>query len=151
MNIKVERTSTENADFKILEKKLDEELYTIYGDIQKKSFSPYNIVKDLRTIIIYDTNNPIASGCLKFIDNDLAELKRMFVTPENRGKGISKRVIKELEKWAIDCNIKTLVLQTGVKQNVAINLYMTMGYVKIENFEPYVTDTNSICMKKDLL
>ncbi len=98
MNIKVVRTSTENADFRILEKKLDEELYTIYGDIQKNSFSPYNIVKDLRTIIIYDTNNPIASGCLKFLDNDLAELKRMFVTSENRGKDISKIVINELEK-----------------------------------------------------
>jgi len=149
MNYTVERTTTENINFRILERKLDDELNKIYGEVQD-NYLPHNIVKDLKTIIIYKIENPIACGCLKFLDNDLAEVKRVFVSSENRGKSIAKIVVKEIEELAIESGIKTLILQTGMKQKAAINLYQSMGYNIIENYEPYVDDINSICMKKAL-
>jgi len=149
MNYIVERTTTENINFRILEKKLDDELNKMYGEVQD-NYSLHNIVKDLKTIIIYEIENPIACGCLKFLNNDLAEVKRVFVSSENRGKSIAKIVVKEIEKLAIESGIKTLILQTGMKQKAAINLYQFMGYDIIENYEPYVDDINSICMEKAL-
>ena len=146
MNYKVERTNTENSNFRALEKKLDEELCKIYGELPSN-----NIVKDLKTIIIYDAEEPIASGCLKFIDDNLIEVKRVFVSSEHRSKGISKIVMKELEKWASESNIDILILQTGIKQKVAINLYKTIGYVTIDNYGPYVNDINSVCMRKTMI
>lgn len=146
MNYKVERTNTENSNFRALEKKLDEELCKIYGELPSN-----NIVKDLKTIIIYDAEEPIASGCLKFIDDNLIEVKRVFVSSEYRSKGISKIVMKELEKWASESNIDILILQTGIKQKVAINLYKTIGYVTIDNYGPYVNDVYSVCMRKTMI
>lgn len=146
MNYKVERTNTENSNFRALEKKLDEELCKIYGELPSN-----NIVKDLKTIIIYDAEEPIASGCLKFIGDDLIEVKRVFVSSEYRSKGISKIVMKELEKWASESNIDILILQTGIKQKVAINLYKTIGYVTIDNYGPYVNDVYSVCMRKTMI
>ncbi len=101
--------------------------------------------------VFYDVEKPIACGCLKFIDNDLVEIKRVFVSSEYRSKGISKIVMKELEKWASESNIHILILQTGIKQKVAINLYKTMGYVTIDNYGAYVNDVYSICMKKTMI
>ena len=145
MNYKVERTNTEDSNFRALEKKLDEELCKIYGELPSN-----NIVKDLKTIIIYDAEEPIASGCLKFIDDNLIEVKRVFVSSEYRSKGISKIVMKELEKWASESNINSLILQTGIKQKVAINLYRAIGYVTIANYGPYVNDAYSVCMRKTM-
>jgi len=146
MNYKVERSSTEAPDFRTLEKRLDEELCKIYGELPTN-----NIVKDLKTIIIYDVEEPIACGCLKFLGDNLIEIKRVFVFQEYRSRGIAKIVMKELEKWAGESNIDTLILQTGIKQEVAINLYNAIGYVTIENYGPYVNDTDSICMKKTII
>lgn len=150
MSYKIERTTTENSDFKILEQKLDDELYQIYGEMQN-NYSSHNIVRDLQTIIAYEDNNLVACGCLKILDTDLAEVKRVFVCQNNRGKGISEIIVKEIEKLAIESKIKTLILQTGSKQNAAINLYKKMGYTIIESYGPYVNDNNSICMKKTLV
>jgi putative acetyltransferase len=149
MNYKVERTNSGNPNFRALERKLDEEMSAIYGEMQSK-YTPHNIVTDLKTILVYYGLSPIACGCLRPIGNDLAEVKRVFVTPENRGKGISKIVMKELERWAVDCNIKALILETGSKHKAAISLYKSIGYGRIKNYDPYIGDTNSICMKKTL-
>ena len=143
MSYKIERTTTENSDFKILEQKLDDELYQIYGEMQN-NYSSHNTVRDLQTIIVYEGNNLVACGCLKILDTDLAEVKRVFVCQNNRGKGISEIVVREIEKLAIESKIKTLILQTGSKQNEAINLYKKMGYTIIDNYGPYVNDSNSI-------
>jgi len=42
------------------------------------------------------------------------------------------------------------VLETGIKQHEANNLYKNTGYEIIENYEPYIGNTNSVCMKKAL-
>lgn len=149
MNYTIEITNTENINFRVLEQKLDNELYEVYGEMQS-NYSSHNTVKDLKTIIIYENENPIGCGCLKLIDDSLAEVKRVFVSSENRCKGIAKIVVKEIEKLAIENNIKILVLQTGVKQRAAINLYKVMGYKIIENYGPYIDDANSVCMEKVL-
>lgn len=147
MNYKIERTTTDNISFRILEKELDNELHKIYGEIQN-NYSTANTVLNLETIIIYESKKPIACGCLKPLENGLAEVKRVFVSTENRGRGIAKIAVKEIEKLANESNIKALILQTGIKQKAAINLYTSMGYNIMENYGAYVNDANSVCMKK---
>lgn len=149
MNYKIERTTTDNISFRILEKELDNELHKIYGEMQN-NYSTANTVQNLETIIIYESKKPIACGCLKPLQNGLAEMKRVFVSAENRDSGIAKIVVKEIEKLAIESNIKALILQTGIKQKAAINLYTSMGYSIIENYGPYINDENSVCIKKIL-
>ncbi|AVK50312.1 hypothetical protein AXY43_21195 [Clostridium sp. MF28] len=147
MNYIVKRTTSEDVDFEFLEKQLDEELFEIYGEMQN-NYSSHNTVRDLKTIIIYDDKKTIGCGCLKFLDYDLAEVKRVYVSLEDRGRGVAKIIVKEIEKLAIENNIKNIILQTGSRQKAAVSLYESMGYRLTENYGPYINDSNSICMKK---
>lgn len=84
-----------------------------------------------------------------FRDGD-AELKRMYVVPAQRGKGWSRRMLAELESTAALAGHKRLVLETGTKQSEAIGLYLSCGYVQIENFGVYRCDPDSRCYGKEL-
>ncbi len=75
-------------------------------------------------------------------------MKRVYVSLEYRNRGVAKIIVKEIQKLAIESNIKNIILQTGSRQKAAVNLYESMGYKLTENYGPYVNDSNSICMKK---
>jgi putative acetyltransferase len=72
------------------------------------------------------------------------------VRRENRGKGIAKMILTELERWAAENGNKTAFLETGIKQYEAISFYTNFGYKRIENFGQYIGNANSICMNKVL-
>ena len=74
----------------------------------------------------------------------------MFVAPEARGLGLAQKVLKELETWAIELGYSISVLETLYKQQAAISLYQKVGYVIVDNYEPYVGLENSVCMKKQI-
>ncbi|MDB2138954.1 hypothetical protein [Clostridium butyricum] len=56
-----------------------------------------------------------------------------------------------MEKLGKRKGYKYALLETGIKQYEAINLYKNIGYQIIENYQPYIGNTNSVCMKKELL
>jgi putative acetyltransferase len=79
-----------------------------------------------------------------------AELKRMFVLPEARGRGIAAELIGALEDFATSNGIRVVQLETGPLQYAAIRLYERSGYRLIPNFGKYVGDSNSVCYEKAL-
>ena len=93
-----------------------------------------------------------ALGMVALIDNSdgTAELKRMFVTPAARGRGIAAALIRSLETVAADAGTRTVRLETGPLQHAAIRLYERSGYRPIPNFGKYVGDPNSVCYEKAL-
>ena len=110
-----------------------------------------NVIEDNRTVIVgYLHDIPIASGCFKEIGQNSIEIKRMFVTQTQRGKGFSKNILSALEKWAQELGYSVARLETGKGQPEAIGLYEKAGYVVTENYGPYIGIENSICMKKKM-
>ena len=78
------------------------------------------------------------------------ELKRMYVRPVFRGRGLSRLVLAELESRAASAGLTRLVLETGVRQPEAIALYRSAGYVPIARYGPYVDEESSVCLARDL-
>jgi len=76
------------------------------------------------------------------------EVKRMFVLPEFRGKGIATKILVELENWAKELLYNKCVLETGKRQPDAIALYEKNGYLKIPNYGQYANMENSVCFEK---
>jgi GNAT superfamily N-acetyltransferase len=74
----------------------------------------------------------------------------MYVKPESRGRGISRRILSELEKWAAELGYTDSVLETGNLQAEAIHLYHRSGYSEIPNYGNYEGTETSICMRKKL-
>jgi GNAT superfamily N-acetyltransferase len=74
----------------------------------------------------------------------------MYVIPEARGRGLSRRLLATLEIHARNMGYLSLRLETGVRQPEAIRLYESAGYDHIPRYGVYVDDVHSVCFKKRL-
>lgn len=92
---------------------------------------------------VYDPAEP------EFEEGDV-ELKRMYVAPGARGRGLARRLLAELEERAAAAGHKRILLETGNRQPEAIALYRSAGYSGIPAFGPYRGDPDSVCFAKQL-
>ena len=146
----LKRTSNSEPDFKSLISQLDKYLSIVNGE-QDTFYAPNNVLDPLDTAVIaYYDGKPVGCGCFKKFDHESVEIKRMYVDPEIRGKGIASAVLNELEKWAKEKGFTQTVLETGKKLDDANALYYKQGYQIIENYGQYAGIENSVCMKKAL-
>jgi GNAT superfamily N-acetyltransferase len=144
------RTTSEHEDFQKLVLQLDAFLRMIDGE-DHGFYAQYNSSNLLKNVLVaYDENIPIGIGAYKEYDGETVEIKRMFTFPQQRGKGIAKAILTELENWAKEEKYTNAILETGVELKVAISLYQKMGYQVIENYGQYIGVENSICLKKQL-
>ncbi|MFJ8852097.1 GNAT family N-acetyltransferase [Streptomyces sp. NPDC102437] len=109
-------------------------------------------------LLAYDAlDRPVATGGWRtqdrndegYSDGD-AELKRMFVIPEGRGKGLARRILAALEEDARAAGRVRMVLETGDRQPEAIALYVSSGYAPCEKFGHYRMYESSRCYAKPL-
>ena len=146
------RCDCSNENFIGLTKCLDAELDSIYGRLQRGFYNQFNTVSDIPTAIVaFDGDMPVGCGCFKSYGDRAVEIKRMYVKPEYRGRGISKKIMELLEGWAAELGNTRAVLETGKKQTEAIGLYKKAGYSMIENYGSYAGQDNSICFGKELI
>ncbi len=83
----------------------------------------------------------------EFAEGD-AEIKRMYVVPVARGRGLSRVLLAELERRAAAAGRRRLVLETGIRLPEAIGLYVSSGYSEIPRFGVYRDDPLSRCFGK---
>ena len=145
-------TDGRNDDFVMLCHKLDEYLNEIVGgEKQRKEYVQYNALEDIHDVIlIYDDKRPIACAGFKLYDGDIAEVKRVFLTTEYRGKGISTLLMTALEDKAKRQGYSSLILETGRPLSSAMGLYQKIGYRIVDNYGQYKEMRESICMRKDI-
>ena len=93
----------------------------------------------------------VAIGCGAVVLDDAdGELKRMYVAPEFRGRGIGRVVLGYLEQAAISRGCRRLWLETGIRQPEAIGLYESTGFQSCGAFGAYLPDPNSLFFSKEL-
>jgi GNAT superfamily N-acetyltransferase len=92
----------------------------------------------------------VACGGVARFDERRGELKRMYVVPELRGRGLGRRLLGELETAARRLGYRALVLETGDLQPEALGLYRSAGYERIPCYPPYDSRTLSLCFEKRL-
>ncbi|PXY34022.1 GCN5 family acetyltransferase [Prauserella flavalba] len=97
------------------------------------------------------TGMPLGCGAVRLLEPELAEIKRMYVRPSARGRGVSRGLLTELEKRAVALGARRLVLETGTRQAPAIGLYLSSGFSDIEHYGEYVGSPLSRCMAKALV
>lgn len=150
MEVEALMTDSRNADFLALAALLDEDLNARYGGRQWQydQFNAVDLIRDV--VVVYADGQPAACGAFKAYDGETVEIKRVFVRPEYRGRGLAKRVMGELERLAASRGYTYAVLETGHGQPEAIHLYSGLGYTAIPNYGPYAGDANSVCMRKAL-
>jgi putative acetyltransferase len=148
--ITLKRTTSDHADFEKLVLQLDAYLRILDGE-DHEFYAQFNKSSALKNALIaYENDNAVGIGAYKEFEPNVAEMKRMYVLPEQRGKGIATQILLELELWAKEEGYTISLLETGYMQKDAIALYTKLGYEKIDNFGQYIGVDNSVCMKKYL-
>ena len=146
--LNIKRTDSSEPDFISLVKLLDKDLAIRDGD-EHSFYAQFNKIDAIRyCLVAYENDVPAACGAIKAFTGDSMEVKRMFVHPDFRRKGLASEVLKELEKWAHELGYRYCVLETGKKQPEAIALYRKQGYEIIPNYGQYANVENSVCMRK---
>jgi putative acetyltransferase len=150
MTTALKRTTSENSDFQNLVRQLDADLKLRDGE-EHSFYSQFNKIDKIKNAVVcYADDLPVGCGAFKEYDETSVEIKRMFVQPGFRGRGIAGTILKELELWAAEINYSVAVLETGKRQPEAIALYQKAGYTIIQNFGQYKNIENSVCMKKEI-
>jgi putative acetyltransferase len=148
MALQFTKTNSSNPDYQALIKLLDAYLLEKDGD-EHDFFAQFNQSDNIKNIIVvYENDIAVACGAIKEYSSDTMEVKRMYVQPEVRGKGIASMILNELETWAKDLGYAETILETNRSMQNAIDLYLKNGYKIIENYGQYIGVANSVCMEK---
>ena len=148
--IRITRTNSENKDFIGLVAQLDS--YLAEKDGEEHSFyNQFNKIDRIKFVVVaYENNQPVGCGAIKEYDLNTMEIKRMYVHPESRGKGVASDILKALEDWTVELSFSKCILETGKRQPEAIQLYLKGGYTPIRNYGQYMGMENSLCFEKKL-
>ena len=148
--IEILRTDSNNHDFIELVKSLDTYLAVIDGD-DHLFYSQFNTVDEIKHVVVaYKNGKPFGCGAIKKFTKNTMEIKRMYTSPEGRGKGIATIILAELETWATELSFEKCVLETGKKQTDALGLYKKNGYIVIPNYGQYAGVESSVCFEKEI-
>ena len=144
------RTNSDNADFRELVALLDADL-AVRDGAEHAFYAQFNKVDAIRQVVVaYENDAAVGCGAFKPYENETAEIKRMYVRENVRGRGIAGEILAELEIWAKELNYSECILETGVKQPEAIRLYQKSGYEKMTSYGQYLNVANSVCMRKPI-
>ena len=146
--IEILRTDSSNTDFLNLVKFLDIDLAIRDGD-EHSFYAQFNKLDAIKYVVLaVENGQAVGCGAIKEYDLDTMEVKRMYTSPQSRGKKIASRVLAELENWAKELSYKRCILETGNKQPEAIALYNRNSYQRILNYGQYANVENSLCFEK---
>jgi GNAT superfamily N-acetyltransferase len=114
------------------------EMNELYGDIEGPSMpsaTPADFAQPAGTFLVgYSDGESVCAGGLKRLDERAAEIKRMYVVPAARRRGVARALLDALEDAARARGYALVRLDTGPRQPHAMKLYRAAGYADIGNF-----------------
>ena len=139
-----------SRDFKMLAAKLDAYYFELVGDIQNR-YAEVNRPENMAALAVaYENDTPVACGAWKRIDGTTAELKRLYVLPEYRRKGVASGLIAALEADAAAAGICRMILETAVDTTDSHRLYLSAGYQIVDYYGSPAGAENCLCFHKEL-
>ncbi len=106
--------------------------------------------ENVRFLVARVEGRAVGCGALLLDPRGYGEIKRMYVDSEQRGLGIGRTILRELEKLAAEEGQKVVRLETGVEQHPALQLYRSAGYTDCGPFGDYALDPLSVFMERTL-
>ena len=148
--MKISFVPASSPDFRMLAAKLDAYYFELVGDIQNR-YAEVNRPENMTALAVaYENDTPIACGAWKRIDATTAELKRLYVLPQFRRKGVARSLIASLEADAAAAGIRRMILETAVDTADSHRLYLSAGYRIMDYYGSPAGAENCLCFHKEL-
>jgi len=90
---------------------------------------------DGRLILVSEDDKPAGLGCLKKLRDGVGEIKRMYVRPNYRGRGLGRRILEELLSEAREISYAEVRLDSARFMEAAHSLYRSAGFQEIDPYE----------------
>lgn len=157
-NLEIRTVRYDHPDAVRLTERVQQEYVQRYGDPDDTPMSAADFDPPAGVfLIVHLDGEPVATGAWRAKDaspeghrDGDAEIKRMYVVPEARRRGLARLVLAELEKSAAAAGRARMVLETGTLQPEAITLYLSCGYTPVTKFGLYRDDPMSRCYGLEL-
>lgn len=117
-----------------LRKKYDINVYPMIGttlrDYVEKNANEFisSVSPDGILFLIQGKSGIVGMGALRKLNEGIGEIKRMYVKPEQRGRGLGKEMLNLLFSKSIEFGFHTLYLETGAFMTTAQHLYYSEGF-----------------------
>ena len=89
---------------------------------------------DGRLTLVTLESELVGIGCLRKIEDEIGEIKRMYLRPNYRGRGIGKELLEFLFEEAKSLGYKTIRLDSVHFMDAAHSLYRSFGFIEIEPY-----------------
>ncbi|MEP7066494.1 MAG: GNAT family N-acetyltransferase [Gemmatimonadota bacterium] len=151
--LEISRVDPREPDAAALIRAMTEEVTAIYDHTidGAGNFKPEDVLVPGSGFLVGRVENEaVACGGYRPLEPGIAEIKRMYVLPEHRGRGYSKAMLVTLERMAKESGYEAVRLETRHLQTAAIALYEGLGYARIANYGRYEGKQNCLCYEKVL-
>ena len=152
MSIVITEVAADSADAIQLIGELDAHLWTHpYPPESRHAFSVDKLLREGVVFFITHYEGQLAGcGGIKMFGAEYGEVKRMWVRPVFRGKGLGKAMLNRLAEYARRKGAGLLRLETGIYEVEAIGLYEGFGFQRRGPFGEYVDDPNTVYLEKKI-
>jgi len=146
MPITISQVRADSADAQALVEELEAHLCTLYPIESRHGFSVEKLLREGVAFFVSRVDGrPAGCGGVLLVGDEYAEIKRMFVRPAFRGRGLGRLMLARLIVHAREQGLGVIRLETGIHQREAIALYESGGFRRIPPFGPYTDDPLSRC------
>ncbi len=150
-NLTLEIVNPNRTDVIALINDLDTHLRSLYAPESNHILGIEALMQpNIRFVLASVEGQAVGCGALR-IHDDYAEVKRMYVSPQQRGTGTGYQILSRLEEIARELGFSVIRLETGIHQHEALKLYERFGFVRRAPFGEYTHDPVSLCYEKRLI
>jgi len=148
--MRIIETQPNTQDAIDLMEKLSKNLELITGDSGKNSFNPNDVCvpRSLFVVAYNEYGEAVGCGAIRPINEDVAEVKRMFA--KTKAIGVGSEILHHLENQAQKLGYSALWLETRLINKRAVSFYEKKGYHRISNYGKYVNKPEAVCFEKKL-
>ena len=111
------------------------DVYESFSRLDNPALSPSELRPPGGAYLVgFAGDDAVAGGGLRRLTDEVAEIKRMYVRPQARSRGVARALLAALEEAAVSLGYAAVRLDTGPKQAHGLALYRSAGYVDVEPY-----------------
>ncbi|MGI8645661.1 MAG: GNAT family N-acetyltransferase [Nocardioides sp.] len=157
-DLRLQQVPITHVDARRLVEEVQEEYVVRYGGRDDTPLDPTAFEPPAGAFYVgYLGDEPVATGAWRrrkdieaFDTTATAEIKRMYVVVSRRGQGLARGMLAHLEQTARAAGAEAMILETGMAQPEAIELYLAAGYTSIPGFGHYSWSPDNRCFARSL-